>query len=330
MLRKAILWGTSIFIALVAASYAAVELSPWPAALFLRRVMDNGGVAAAKALEKHVPDGVAAKLNQQYDAGNPDALLDVYFPADIKNALPTIVWIHGGGFLSGTKDHVANYLKILAAKGYTVVGVNYSLAPRATYPTPIRQVNAALAYLRDHAGSLHIDPARIFLAGDSAGAQIAGQTANIVTSPAYAKVVGIVPSIARAQLRGVILHCGMFDPHSLDLDGPFGGYHRTVGWSYFGVRDFLKDPRMAQFSVVRNVTADFPPMFISVGNADRLAPHSKLLAETAAKLGVPVDSLFFPDDYQPPLRHEYQFDLDTAAGRLALERTLAFLAARSQ
>jgi acetyl esterase len=85
---------------------------------------------------------------------------------------------------------------------------------------------------------------------------------------------------------------------------------------------------MAEFSVVRNVTAEFPPMFISVGNADPLAPHSRRLAETAAKLGVAVDSLFFPDDYTPPLQHEYQFDLDSEAGKLALERTLKFLAAR--
>ena len=80
--------------------------------------------------------------------------------------------------------------------------------------------------------------------------------------------------------------------------------------------------------MVRNVTADFPPMFISVGNDDPLAPHSRLLVETAAKLGVSVDGLFFPDDYKPPLPHEYQFNLDTEAGREALQRTLAFLKGR--
>jgi acetyl esterase len=40
-----------------------------------------------------------------------------------------------------------------------------------------------------------------------------------------------------------------------------------------------------------------------------------------------VDALFFPQDYAPPLPHEYQFDLDTEAGRLALERSVGFLSA---
>ena len=47
-----------------------------------------------------------------------------------------------------------------------------------------------------------------------------------------------------------------------------------------------------------------------------------------ATAGAEVDTLFFPDDHQPPLGHEYQFDLDGDAGRLFLERLLAFLDGR--
>jgi acetyl esterase/lipase len=61
--------------------------------------------------------------------------------------------------------------------------------------------------------------------------------------------------------------------------------------------------------------AAFPPMFISAGNADPLVPQSRAMAAGAAQAGVSVDSLFFPPDYVPPLPHEYQFNLDTEAGR---------------
>lgn len=71
----------------------------------------------------------------------------------------------------------------------------------ATYPTPTRQVNQALAYLVKHADEYDIDPTRIFLAGDSAGAQIAGQMANLVTSPSYAAKVGIVPTVDPSALK---------------------------------------------------------------------------------------------------------------------------------
>lgn len=299
---------------LAAVAYAALELSPWPAALVYRFFMNWGGERLNSALEKHVPAGVTAILDQEYQ---PGVFLDVYQPAQGAGPLPTIVWFHGGGFLAGDKAHVANYLKILAARGYTTIAVGYSLAPASHYPTPLKQGNAALAYLANHAQRLRVDPRRFFLAGDSAGAQLAAQLANIVTSPAYAADVGITPSITRAQLRGVILHCGVYD---LDL-GPPGHFMRTAAWSYSG----RKDAKLAEISVARYVTADFPPAFISVGNDDPLEAHSRALAQALASVGVKVDTLFFPADHRPELPHEYQFNLDSEAGRLALERTLRFL-----
>ena len=297
-------------------AYAALELSPWPAALVYRFFMDWGGERLNSALEKHVPPGVTTVGDQEYQ---PGALLDLYHPVHGAGALPTIVWFHGGGFLAGDKSHVANYLKILAARGYATVAVGYSLAPASHYPTPLKQANAALAYLAQNAQRLRVDPQRFYLAGDSAGAQLAAQLANIVTAPAYAASVGITPSITRAQLRGVILHCGVYD---LDL-GPPSHFMRTAAWSYSG----RKDAKLAEISVARYVTAAFPPAFISVGNGDALEPHSRTLAQALAKAGVKVDTLFFPEEQKPELPHEYQFNLDREAGRLALERTLRFLGA---
>ena len=207
-------------------------------------------------------------------------------------------------------------------KNYTVVGVNYSLAPGKIYPTPILQVNAALAFIGKNEAQFHIDPLKTFLAGNSAGAQIAAQLAAVISNPAYAKQMGVTPSIDRRQLKGVILHCGHYDLRGGDH------FRSVIGWSYLGKKDFTNDPRLEGFSVVRNLTVDFPPIFISVGNADRLASQSQLLADTATKLGISVDSLFFPNGYTPPLPHEYEFNLDTEAGQIALERTVRFLKMR--
>jgi acetyl esterase/lipase len=312
---------------LVAGGYLATQLSSWPMALRWRYAWDQGGLATARALERHVPAGVASELNLQYEPGNSNAYLDVFYPSGLRNSdkvLPTIIWVHGGSWISGSKDYVASYLKILAARGFTTVGIDYTLAPRATYPRPIREVNAALAYLEQNAQHLHVDRSRLFLAGDSAGAQIAAQVANIVSDASYAKTVGIAPSIKRSQLRGVVFYCGLYDAalHNFRRSG--------VLWAYFGTKDFKTDPRLAQFSVARQITGNFPPIFLSAGNADEFAPQSHLLAEIARKRGIAIDSLFFPDDYAPPLAHEYQFNLDTDAGRLALERSVQFLTERAR
>ena len=324
---KAVVWVLLAVVACCAIAYAALELSPWPSALAYRWWMDHGGVEMNQALEEHVPPEVGARLDHQYDANDTDALLDVYFPESATKPLPTIVWVHGGGFLAGDRRQVGNYLRILAGRGYTTVAVGYSLGPASHYPTPLRQVNAALAYLERNAIQLRIDPEHLFLAGESAGAHIAAQMANIVSSPEYAKTVGIEPAIQRAQLRGVILHCGLYDLSLAKFDGLYGHFMRTIVWSYSGVKEFGEKAWLPELSIPRNVTANFPPAFISVGNADPLRPHSRLLADALAKRGVKVDALFFPDDYRPALPHEYQFHLDTGAGREALDRTVRFLKA---
>ena len=87
-------------------------------------------------------------------------------------------------------------------------------------------------------------------------------------------------------------------------------------------------PRSATWSITDNVTSSFPPTLLTVGNADPLRPHSELLVERLRAAGVEVETLFFPDGHEPPLGHEYQFDLDSDAGHLFLERLLAFLGGR--
>ncbi len=310
---------------------AAYQISPWPGAIVIRTMMDRGGVAMNDALRKHVPASLTTIAGEQYDPADPDAFLDVHLPGSSKagDRLPVIVWIHGGAFISGDKSQIANYASIVADQGYAVVALNYSLGPGANYPKPVRQVQAALKFIVENAQRLRLDMTHVVLAGDSAGAQLAAQTVAIVSSPDYAALTGIIPAITRQQLRGAILHCGIYDAKLIRTDGPFGFFMRAVGWSYFGKKDFLSSPAIPQFSVIEHVTRDFPPVFISGGNADPLLPHSLAMADALAAKGVKVERLFFPKDYTPQLQHEYQFDLESEAGRLALKQSLDFLRAIS-
>ena len=327
-LIRVLIWIGMALLAIALAVTAAFQLSPWPAALLIRHAFEKDAAATSEALAKHVPAGIAEMLDVRYDPADGDAYLDVYFPASAdaaKKQLTTVVWVHGGGWVSGTKDQIGNYARILAGKGYTVVSVDYSIAPGAQYPTPLRQVNAALGHLAANAASLHIDQNRFVLAGDSGGAHIVAQVANLIAVPSYAAQIGIGPAIGRDQLIGMLLFCGAYDIRMADFDGPFGGFLRTVLWSYSGTRDFQTDPAFATASVLNYVTDAFPPSFISAGNADPLGPQSMALADALKAKGVRVDTLFFPSDHQPPLPHEYQFNLEGDDGKLALERAVAFL-----
>jgi acetyl esterase len=152
----------------------------------------------------------------------------------------------------------------------------------------------------------------------------------IATDPDYARALGIMPTVEPTDLRGLVLFCGGYDLATLSPSGPFGFFLRTVLWAYSGHRDFRQAPGFATFSVAQHVTANFPPVFISAGNADPLLRQSVDFAERLRALHVSVETLFFPKDHQPPLGHEYQFNLDNPAGREALEAVVRFLSERSQ
>ncbi len=302
----------------------AFMVSPWPGSLTLRYLFDKGGAKTALAMTAHVPASVSGRTDLAYGPG-PDERLDVWYPAGTDRALGTVLWVHGGGWVGGDKSTVAPYLKILAAQGYTTIGINYSLAPGASYPTPVDQTNRALAWMSAHAADLHVDPTRVVLAGDSAGAQIAAQVAALTVDPAYAAQLQLTPALGAPDVVGAVLDCGPYDPVLIENQtGLAGWFVRTVGWAYLGTKDF-SDPRVTQASIVANASAAFPPAWLTGGNGDPLTPQGQALAARLGELGVDVTALFYPADDEPTLPHEYQFNLDTPAGQRALAGTLAFL-----
>ena len=305
-------------------------LSPWPGAMIIRKVFDLGAAKTKAALQRHAATGVDRLLDQRYRADDPDARLDVYYSQGTTTGQPTIVWTHGGGWVSGDKADAAPYFTVLAAQGYTVVSLNYSYGPEKHYPTAVFQINDALSYLQDNAERLHIDADRIVMAGDSAGSQLTSQLANIITNPEYAAQMHVMPALEPEQLRGVVLNCGVYDMAALHSAGGLAGWgFNTALWAYTGVKGYAGHPAMAEMSTLDFASAEFPPAFVTGGNADPLtAGQSRPFAERLGHLGVAVTTLFFPDDYEPALPHEYQFDLDTVAGEKALAQTLAFLAER--
>jgi len=312
--------------------YVAFHVSPWPSALLIRHTFNKGSKKTSQALEKHVPPSVESSLNEQYRPSDNDAYLDVYYPSSIKDTaktLPAIVWVHGGAFISGDKTDIANYAKILAAHNFTVISVGYSIAPEKHYPTPIFQVNDALAYLDRNAVRLHIDSSQYVLAGDSAGAQIAAQLAAVTTNPGYADEMKITPALSPQHLKGLMLACGVYDASLADYSGSEGKFLNPVLWAYMGRKDFLNDAFFKTASVINYITKDFPPSLITAGNGDPLLQQSIKFNDKLVSLGVQTTPLFYEADHQPSLPHEYQFNLDSPDGQNALAQILAFLSSRT-
>jgi len=100
--------------------------------------------------------------------------LDIYSPARPPGKMPALLFIHGGGFVDGSRNRTdevfANVGYYFARHGILGVNVVYLLAPEARYPEGSIDVRAGREWVRAHAAELSVDPARLFLMGHSTGA----------------------------------------------------------------------------------------------------------------------------------------------------------------
>jgi len=261
--------------------------------------------------------------------------LDLYFPKEHSGSLPLIIWVHGGAFVGGDKRDVTYFAQALAYNGYAVAAINYERAPGHRYPTPVLQTGKAYTFLTESCNDAEqvIDKDKIFFAGDSAGAHIAAQFLILQTNEEYRanfleanKVKDFPAPIPEEKLRGGLLFCGPYSVEKMmNVSNPLMRFLVTqTGWAYFNTRDFADLPVGVEANLVQHVTADFPTVFITDGNAMSFPEHGLELSAKLKGLGVTVQDLFF-EDTETQVLHEYQFDLKTDAGRLALERTLEFL-----
>ena len=338
---------TALLLAAVATFATSLPASAAPAQLplgkrisvsLIRAAFEAGGARTRRALEKHVPAVEVTTVEAlPYRDDDAVALLDIHFPASAASdgkKLPVVIWIHGGAWLSGSRQDALPYFRLMAAEGYAVVAPDYSLAPSATFPHPLRQLSDVRAWLQAHAGLYPIDPERLFLAGDSAGAQLAAQLAAMGANPAHAEEVGVPGVFTPGVVRGVVLQCGLFDVPALVRANP--DRSRLMHWgtaatvlAYAGTTD-PDSPVLARIAPIPHLTARFPAAWITGGNADPLTPgHSVVFADRLRELGVPVTTLFWPDDHQPKLPHLYPFNLDNAEGQEAFESMVEFLRRRS-
>jgi acetyl esterase/lipase len=103
---------------------------------------------------------------------------DLHVPAGA-TAAPVVVSVHGGGWQAGASGMHAHWGRYLAERGIALFSVNYRLAAegRRAYPEAVHDVRAAIQFVRRQAAQLKVDPERVGLFGDSAGAHLAALVA---------------------------------------------------------------------------------------------------------------------------------------------------------
>jgi acetyl esterase/lipase len=230
------------------------------------------------------PGGVRTVADLPYRTiGDETLVLDLYLPPSRHDVRPAIVFVHGGGFVTGhtrmmgaATDFPAR-LAALAARGYVVASIQYRLAPRAHFPAQVRDAKAAIAWLREHAGKYGIDPTRIAIWGSSAGGTIAA-------------TVGTTCGIAMFEPEGSALPPDKTCVQAVaDWFGPVTMDGQMLGATYLGcVTGEPCNERRRSASPASYVKKGAPPFLLLHGDNDKLVPvdQSRQFAAVLRAAGV--------------------------------------------
>ncbi|MFD1785979.1 alpha/beta hydrolase fold domain-containing protein [Sphingomonas floccifaciens] len=240
------------------------------------------------------PGGVKAYRDVVYQTipGYRPQIVDIYVPPS-KGPHPLILYIHGGGWVGGHTRHsgaLADFPKVLASlasEGFVVASLEYRLSGEARFPAQLQDSNAALRFLRTHAGDYGIDPARVGVWGGSAGGHLAALTA--VTC----RDTGLDPTAAaNGCVQAAVTWYGVYDFRGMTAT-PDGN---AAGSKLLGCDGPCPADTIAAVSPVTHIDAKDPPFLLIHGEEDKVVPvtQSRLGEAALRKAGVKVESIYIP------------------------------------
>lgn len=316
---------STLFITLLFVMVIFEEVTAPPDALASIQITGSAAFSSPPTIHE-ITERVTRVKNLSYNSSK-NSLLDIYYPENAPASMPVILWIHGGGYIGGSKDSRQDYAMALADAGYVVANIDYALAPESLYPGPVVQANQALAYMQLHAAEYGGDMNRVFIGGDSAGAQIASQVAALISNTELAEKMTIQPAISNSQLQGAVLLCGLYNLDTVRATA-FPNIDKYLA-AYTGVEPFESFSKIDELSTVQHVSSNFPPVFITVGDADPFVSQSTELVDVLQSHDIPVNSVFF-EGTQKNLKHEYQYDLSMEDAQETLQKTIQFLSVQGE
>lgn len=296
------------------------------------------GEAPINSFEPFYPPVDGVKADGQYkiseiNYGNeyPNSFLDITYPDEnVKSDRPTLIYFHGGGFFSGSKNmgdpmaasDATALLDDLCAQGYNIVNIDYALVPDYRFPTPLIQANQAFEYLTAHCEEYHLNMNNIILMGSSAGAIMASQLGSIITNPEYASLFNITPVFKPEQIKAVVVDDAPLDYEEFSLNCKI-----LIG-NYVKGSIFLSDDEISRYNNILHLTGAYPPTFLlgSEYRHDMNLMHEQLdelsvtneLVDPYAEHGEPKPHCFVANERVDPIAKD------------AFDRLIVFLNSKTQ
>lgn len=265
-------------------------------------------------------------------------------------ARPVIVWIHGGALIMGARTSIRPWqLQRYLDSGFTVVAIDYRLAPETRIDGILEDVRDGIAWVRKEGAALGIDPQRLALVGHSAGGYLTLQMAwSVRPAPravaafyGYGDIAGDwyskpdpfynrQPKVSQADALASVGKAEVAEPPSGNQRGRYYLYARQNGlWpKLITGHDPATEPKAFDaYCPVRHVSRRYPPAILLHGQEDTDVPHQQSVDMVAElkRHGVAHEFVSLPG-----LGHGFDRSMDDRAAAEAFDRALQFLIARTR
>jgi acetyl esterase/lipase len=241
--------------------------------------------------------------------GEPDVALLVLRPASGHGPWPGVFHVHGGGMVMGDRRLGAEILaEWVEELGVVAVSVEYRLAPEHPHPAPVEDCYAGLVWTAGHAAEIGVDPARLVVAGSSAGGGLAAALALMARDRHG-------PALAGQLLVGPMLDDRSLTPSSFELDGD-SVWDRTTNLTAWRalLGDAVGGPDVSPYAAPARATdlVGLPPAYVDVGSVETFRDEDLDYAARLSRAGVSVELHLWPGAFH---------GFETLAPDAALSRT---------
>lgn len=209
--------------------------------------------------------------------------LDIYKPRNLKRVNKTLVAVHGGGWISGSKEEVLPQLFPFLTQGWSIVNVEYRLGNVALAPAAVEDVRCALRWVFSHGSEYQFDLNKIVVIGGSSGGHLATLCSILPNAAGFDLLTETADdkNLPELKVAAIINLFGIMDVN----DVLFGVNRQDYALMWFGQQPNTQE-LATKISPINYVRPGLPPILTIHGDQDGLVPHKQ-----AVKLHLKLDEL---------------------------------------
>ncbi len=248
---------------------------------------DSNELLAKMLISRKPPKTISIKKNIKYGTLAKEKY-DLIYQNETNLKMPLMIYVHGGGFISGGTSLRRTYCVEYAKQGFIVANIDYDNAPKKVFPHQLQQCLDFVDHIYDNADRYNIDMSKILVAGESAGGYFLSYLATISKDKSLVGKLGLrFKNNDRFDVTALVSICPAVDIVRL-CDSKFAGMKTMIrSFTDLEIKDIKDRKDTDEIKLLSpQIEANFPPTMLISAKLDKLKPEALAIKEIMTDLGI--------------------------------------------